>query len=110
MYTCVAKTPTTGTDTASGELVVEGIKPAIEDHSDLHQFVQEDDDYQVLCKIIGGDPKPEQKWYKVCLSILVSILYHFILKHYFTFLKVQLSSCNIDKIVRNCLIRPHDCC
>ena len=77
MYTCVAKTPTTGTDTASGELVVEGIKPAIEDHSDLHQFVQEDDDYQVLCKIIGGDPKPEQKWYKVCLKILVLMIYHF---------------------------------
>ena len=78
MYTCVAKTPTTGTDTASGELVVEGIKPAIEDHSDLHQFVQEDDDYQVLCKIIGGDPKPEQKWYKVCLKILALMIYHFI--------------------------------
>ena len=81
MYTCVAKTPTTGTDTVSGELVVEGIKPAIEDHSDLHQFVQEDDDYQVLCKIIGGDPKPEQKWYKVCFKILISMVYHFILNN-----------------------------
>ena len=64
-YTCVAKTQTTGTDTESGELKVDGVKPTIEGNKELHQVLPEGKDLRVLCKIVSGDPTPEQIWYKV---------------------------------------------
>ena len=65
-YTCVARTPATGTDTASGALVVDGIVPTIEGSKELHQQVPEGEDIRLLCKY-NGDPKPKQVWYKVII-------------------------------------------
>ena len=72
IYTCVAKTQTTGTDTESGELKVEGIKPSIDGPKETYQVLPEGKEIRVLCKI-DGDPKPEQTWFKVSQITVISI-------------------------------------